>query len=284
MISREDVRLLRCPESGEPLVFRGRVRDGALWQGELVSGWTSQHVWPVQGGQVVLFRPDEVGASDRFMNRLYQAGAALHDPLVRYGLPAFQVGGTEHELRSFMVERMRLHALTPPSNGRPVRILEVSVGTGANLSFVRDALPSGLTVEWWGLDLSPAMMRRGERRARRLGLDLRTVLADAHHLPFADHTFDRVFHVGAINAFHDQAAALSEMGRVARPGTPIVVVDEQLDESLSPGPYRRAMFALVTFYDDDPRSPAHLLPPDAIDVQDEQGSAFFYCLTFAMPG
>jgi len=277
-----DVDRLQCPETGEPLVWRGDTRQGRLWSGELISGWTSVR-WPVRRGRVVLYRDHEIGDTDRFMRRIYNSGAALHDPLVRLGLPFFQLGGTEHSLREFLVERMELDQLRPRDSGEPIRILEVSLGTGANMPYVRRALPGGLAVEWWGIDLSRSMLGRGAARLRRMGLDARLLLADAHHLPFADHQFDRVFHVGGINAFHDPAQALREMARVARPDTPIVVVDEQLRDGVR-DPWRRAMFALVTFYDDDPRSPVHLLPEQASHVRDEQPSDFFYCLSFRSPG
>ena len=65
--------------------------------------------------------------------------------------------------------------------------------------------------------------------------------------------------------------ALAELARVAKPGTPVVVSDEQLQAGIT-DPYRRAMFALVTFYDDDPRSPVDLVPPGAVDVRDDRSS------------
>lgn len=279
----QDVRRLRCPKTHEPLVWRGSLRRGHLWNGELVTGWT-RRIWPVRRGRVVLYDEGEVGEIDRFMRRIYDNGAFLHDPAVALALPLFQAAGSERAFREAFVRRMDLGSLTPRPDGSPPRILEVSIGTGANLPYLTRALPPGLDVEWWGLDLSRSMLAHARRRARRMGLDVRTLLADAHDLPFPDHTFDRVFHVGGMNAFHDQARALAELGRVARPGTPIVVVDEQLDESLGPGLYRQLTFALATFYDDDPRSPAHLLPDDAENVRSEQISPFLYCLSFTMPG
>jgi hypothetical protein len=76
--------------------------------------------------------------------------------------------------------------------------------------------------------------------------------------------------------------ALAEMARVARPGTPIVVVDEQLDPGRLHGRFHRAMFRAVTFYDRHPHCPREHLPPGATAVVEEQVSRFFYCLTFEM--
>src|SRR5262249_6901147 len=139
----------------------------------------------------------------------------------------------------------------------------------------------GLAVEIWGLDLSLGMMNIGRRRLRREGRsDVRLLMADAHALPFPDASFDRVFHIGGIAGYRDPAAALAEMARVALPGTPIVVVDEQLDRAVPQSLYNRLTFRLVTFYDPDPHCPVEHVPPRAWEVRAEQLSRFFYCMIF----
>ena len=70
------------------------------------------------------------------------------------------------------------------------------------------------------------------------------------------------------------------MARVARPGTPIVVVDEQLDRERRHSLYHQLVFRAMTFYTSEPRAPRADLPPDAFDVVEDQVSRFFYCLTF----
>jgi ubiquinone/menaquinone biosynthesis C-methylase UbiE len=109
------------------------------------------------------------------------------------------------------------------------------------------------------------------------------VHADVHALPFRDHTFDRVFHVGGAATFRNPRTALSEMARVAQPNTPIVVVDEQLDPNRDHCLHHRLLFRLLTFYDWNPQSPREHLPEEAIGVVDEQASRFYYSLTFRMP-
>jgi ubiquinone/menaquinone biosynthesis C-methylase UbiE len=127
------------------------------------------------------------------------------------------------------------------------------------------------------------MLRVCERRHALRPLAPRLVLGDAHALPFPDHAFDRVFHVGALGSMRDARRALAEMARVARPGTPIVVVDEQLDPARDSSAYARLMFRVLTFYDPDPRCPTDSLPEGAVDVLEEQVSRFYYCLRFRMP-
>ena len=107
--------------------------------------------------------------------------------------------------------------------------------------------------------------------------------ADAHALPFADASFDRVFHVGGIGGYGDTRLGLAEMARVARPDTPIVVVDEQLDPGRDDSLFHRVVFRALTFYTTAPDSPVADLPPGATAVLSEQVSRFYYCLTFRMP-
>ena len=73
------------------------------------------------------------------------------------------------------------------------------------------------------------------------------------------------------------------MARVARPGTPIVVVDEQLDPARCHGLYHRLVFRALTFYTPDAVCPRADLPAGATDVLEEQVSRFYYCLRFRMP-
>ncbi len=218
------------------------------------------------------------------MRLFYDWVPQLHDPAVRYLLPIWQLEGSESAMRAGYIRRMELSALQPSACGEPLRILEVSIGTGVNVELVHAALPAGIPLEYWGLDLATGMLRICGRRLRRRGIDdVRLVQGDAHALPFADQSFDRVFHVGGIGGFHDPGKAMAEMARVARPDTPVVVVDEQLDPTRSHGWWPRLWFDLVTFYDKDPHAPREHVPADASEVIDEQVGRFYYCLTFRTP-
>lgn len=108
-------------------------------------------------------------------------------------------------------------------------MLEVAVGTGANLPFLsRSVTLEGAIV---AIDLSVSMMRIAQLRAKSLPTPIHFVRADACYLPFADNTFDAVFHFGGLNMFGDVGTALREMVRVAKPGASIVVSDEGMSEA-----------------------------------------------------
>ncbi|MCP4606136.1 MAG: methyltransferase domain-containing protein [Proteobacteria bacterium] len=281
----KDIRLFRCPlcegERKGDLVFKGTLLRDILQNGELHC--TECYAkWPVRNGIPKLYREDLVGRSDRQLRTVYDSFCALHDPIVKYALPLMQFG-TEKQLRSRYMSRLGISALTNRTDGRPLRILEVGVGTGVNMSLIRQGLPRGLNVEIWGLDLSHGMLRRSEQRAAGIGdTEVRLLLGDAHSLPFDDNTFDRVFHIGGINGFSQPKKALLEMSRVAEPGTPIVVVDEQLDSGKRQSLYNRFWFRLLTIYDNNPHCPSECLPTGAYDVIEEQITRFYYCLTFSV--
>jgi SAM-dependent methyltransferase/uncharacterized protein YbaR (Trm112 family) len=282
MLKIDDLPMIACPECQEPVRFRGDQRFGTLLRGVLQCD-ACQSRWQVTDGIAELYREDKVVGSDRLMRTVYNYFCYVHNVSVKVLLPLFQ-RGTEEQFREGYLPRLELPALAPRPDGAPLRILEVGVGAGANLPFLRREAPPGLAVEIWGLDLSPGMLGVLRRDLRRAGEhDVRLVLGDVHALPFPDHSFDRVFHVGGINGFRDPAKALHEMARVAVPGSPIVVVDEQLDESARPNLYHRAMFKMVTWYDNDPHAPKEAVPRGATDVIEDQLSLFFFALTFKMP-
>ena len=90
------------------------------------------------------------------------------------------------------------------------------------------------------------MLRRARRNwQKRLNLSL--VHCAAEDLPFADNSFDIVFHVGGINFFSDKRRALAEMLRVAKPHTKLMVADETQD--LIEQQYQKSVFTQAAYQD-----------------------------------
>jgi ubiquinone/menaquinone biosynthesis C-methylase UbiE len=157
------------------------------------------------------------------------------------------------------------------------RVLEVSVGTGANLQF----LPR--TAHYFGLDISWGMLRQCQRHVKRWQVETDLFQGAAEHLPFRDAAFDAVLHMGGINFFNDIAQALREMIRVAKPGTKFVIVDETEEVARK---YEKSAVA-GAFYANRPRTiaaPAALVPPEMQEVKvREMWGGELYCLTFRKP-
>ncbi|WP_426748803.1 methyltransferase domain-containing protein [Myxococcus faecalis] len=277
-----DVPLVTCPDCGGTLVFHGQEEEGRLAWGWLRCGGCGEP-WPVKRGLARLYREDAVRGTDRLMRVIYDGLPALHDPLTTVLTPLFQ-SVSESKMRAGYLRRLELGALRPHADGTPLRILEVGVGAGANLPLIRRELVTGQEVEVWGVDLSEGMLGRCQQRLRKGRYPgVRLLMADGHTLPFRAGLFDRVLSVGGIGNYRDPAAGLRELGRVAKPGTPVVVVDEQLDAGRRLSLFQRAAFRAITFYTRDAHCPRELLPSRAEDVLEEQVSPFFYCLRFRMP-
>jgi ubiquinone/menaquinone biosynthesis C-methylase UbiE len=162
-----------------------------------------------------------------------------------------------------------------PAGGR---VLEVSVGTGGNLPFLRR------DVEFFGLDLSWGMLRRCRRNLKRWRRSANLFHGEAERLPFRDAAFDCVYHVGGINFFSDKARAITEMIRVAKPNTKIMIVDET--EKVVSQQYRKNPFTR-RYYASEDRSasaPIALVPDGMREIQSRLVSAGNeYCLTFRKP-
>ena len=277
-----DAGTLACPACRGPLRFAGTLAGDRLVEGVLRCMRCARG-WPVRDGLPRLVDEARIQRADRFMRVLYDWLAPLHDPITRALFPPLQ-GTSERAAREGYMRRLDLGGLGAADGGDRRRILEVGVGAGANLSLLDRDLPPDLDVELWGLDLSLGMLERCRRRlAAHPGRPMRLAIADAHALPFPDAWFDRVFHVGGIGGYGDPRRGLAEMARVARPGTPIVVVDEQLAPDYRHSPFHRVVFRALTFYTTAPTSPIAHLPPGATDVVSEQVSRYYYCLTFRMP-
>lgn len=113
------------------------------------------------------------------------------------------------------VRRLRRRLLQRASG----RILEVAVGTGKNLQFY----PRGCRIT--AVDVSPEMLNVTQKRAAKLGMDVKLVLADAEALPFSDRTFDTVVSSLSTCTFPKPAAALREMARVCRTDGKILLLE-----------------------------------------------------------
>jgi ubiquinone/menaquinone biosynthesis C-methylase UbiE len=158
------------------------------------------------------------------------------------------------------------------------RVLEVSVGTGANLRYLpRD-------VEIFGVDLSWGMLQRCQRNLNKWGLRAHLFQCEAERLPFRAEVFDCVFHVGGINFFSDKARAIKEMIWVARPGAKIVIVDET--EKVVKRNYQRNPATKASFEagSEKVHCPIDAVPEEMQDLQAREiADGRLYCLTFRKP-
>lgn len=166
--------------------------------------------YPIRDGIPVFVERHQItGINDRFRG-IYDSWAPFYDLLSRVGLRI--LGISEIELRRAFVGSLEI------KGGN--RVLSTSIGTGSDLPFI----PQGC--DYYGLDLSPEMLRVCQKKMRKWGASAELFLGQAEHLPFKDGMFDVVYQMGGINFFSDQHKAIQDMVRVARKGSKIVIMDE----------------------------------------------------------
>ncbi len=100
-----------------------------------------------------------------------------------------------------------------------VEVLDVAAGSG---NAALPAARAGAIVT--ALDITPALLEVGSRRASAAGLDVEWVHGDAKALPFAEASFDRVLSCVGVQFCADHDAAASELVRVCRPGGQIALI------------------------------------------------------------
>jgi S-adenosylmethionine-diacylgycerolhomoserine-N-methlytransferase len=177
--------------------------------------------------------------SAELMNDIYGRQRHIYDLTRRY----FLLG------RDTLIRRLQ-----PPAGGS---VIEIGCGTGRNLIAAARAYPDA---EFFGLDVSSAMLSTARANIRRAGLEERIRLAlgdavcfDAAAL-FGRRTFDRVFFsysLSMIPPWRDAAARGFDV--VATPGGRLLIVDFGEQDRL-PTWFRRSLFAWLAKFHVTPRA------------------------------
>ncbi|MGH2864416.1 MAG: class I SAM-dependent methyltransferase [Solirubrobacteraceae bacterium] len=103
------------------------------------------------------------------------------------------------------------------------RSLEIGSGTGY---FTLNLMLAGLIGEATCSDISPGMLETLQQNAERLGLEVRTVRADAERLPFGDESFDLVLGHAVLHHIPDLPRAFAEFARVLAPEGTVLFAGE----------------------------------------------------------
>ena len=117
------------------------------------------------------------------------------------------------------LEQRLLLRLAGELRGR--NILDIGCGDGTlTLAFARGGAASVV-----GCDIDPRMISRAVGRTAREGQAIHYTVADAVHLPFADHSFDLVTAITVLAFVPDTDGAVREMARVLSPGGSLIIGD-----------------------------------------------------------
>ncbi len=107
--------------------------------------------------------------------------------------------------------------------GHYAQTLEIGAGTGY---FTLNMMRAGLIGKATCTDISPGMLATLDANAKRLGLKVKTVSADAERLPFKDGSFDLVLGHAVLHHIPDLPTAFGELARVLAPGGTLLFAGE----------------------------------------------------------
>ena len=237
----------------------------SVLEGEELVSTTGEH-FPIRNGIPDFRTPEDLTGDNLKYNHVYQTIGGFYDDIQRV-FCALKGYDRDAYFRSYM----SLLEVKPGDS-----ILETSVGTGLNFRY----LPAGVKLS--GLDLSPEMLANCQLNLRRWQVDADLYLGNAETLPFADSSFDVVFHVGGINFFNDRAKAIREMIRVARPGSLLLIADET--EKHVREVYEKSPGGLWKNRKEPVSAPIDLVPPEMQEIRLQQlRNGDTYALTFRKP-
>jgi ubiquinone/menaquinone biosynthesis C-methylase UbiE len=183
--------ILRCPETLKVLHFSKNYYE------------SEGKIYPFRNEILSAVYPKELGGDDAKFNKLYNFYAPLYDLNERI-MGKLLVGVDMVKGREQIISHLGLQA--------GMHILEVSPGPGVFQKFLRNDI--GEKGELVALDLSMGMLRQCQKRNKNLNVQL--IHGNAQYLPFADNSFDALFHFGGVNLFNDPQKAISEFIRVVK--------------------------------------------------------------------
>jgi ubiquinone/menaquinone biosynthesis C-methylase UbiE len=258
----ENLSVLCCPAcKGALQIHVHHQQDDHIEEGELRCACGRNYT--IHNRTIQCLYPPTLLPSDAEFQRKYDEMATSYAAAMEWLFTTFVED--QDQVRRHMIDRL---ALSPGG-----RVLDVGCGTG------EDVLPMveqvGSTGSVFLLDLSSVMLSHAQRRLATCATPAEYLLGNASYLPFADATFDAVFHFGGLNTFGDKKKALAEMTRVTRVGGKVVVGDEGIAPWLRRHQFGRVLLNANPLYKHTP--PLAALPVTArhVTVRWILGGAFY---------
>jgi len=199
----------------------------------------------------------------------YKNNAEVYDEFLPLTFQTFKCN--EDEERDLLIEMLQLSGNES--------VLELGCGTGRDSERIARRLSS--EGKLFLQDISYDILKVGVQKFKTLDLmpQVEFALANAYYLPFADQTFDRVFHFGGLNTFGDQRRTFREIVRVCKRGAKVVIGDESMPVWLRDTEFGRVLMNSNPHY--KYALPLEYLPVEARNVKVEWIiGGVFYVITF----
>jgi ubiquinone/menaquinone biosynthesis C-methylase UbiE len=233
--------ILRDPENLKPLKINGNNYE------------SEGKVFNARNEILSIVYPAGLSGDDAKYNKLYNIFAPLYDLNERVMGKLF-VGVNMIKGRKEIVSFLGL---------KPgVRLLEVSPGPGVFQEYLRNNI--GDNGELVALDLSLGMLRQCQKRNKNLNVHL--IHGNAQFLPFADNSFDVLFHFGGINLFNGQQKAINEFIRVVKKDGIVSWGDEGFSENYKHERRKKMMLRINPGF----AKPRPVVPDSVYDVRENE--------------
>lgn len=160
--------------------------------------------------------PRDLRPAEQEAIQTYHEVADVYDQYIHLTFDTFRTDEVTERTR--MVERLNLE----PGH----KVLEFGCGTGRTAELL--AARVGPAGELWLQEIARPVLLMAREKIRYLETPTFLSLANGSYLPFADNSFDAVFHFGGINMFSEIKRSFHEAARVTRPGGRVVIGDESM--------------------------------------------------------
>ena len=242
---------LRCPKCGKKLHPNAKFAESE--DEEIVC--EKGHIWSVSSGIPSLVYPP-IAEEDAKWIKDYDSMAENYDDMIKlYG---------DWLGIDMMKERENFFHFIPIEG--PVRIIDVSIGTGANFMALYNYFKAQMDrFDLHGMDLSKGMLEVASEKFTKNDLPVCLTHGSVFNLPYRKNWFDIVLHSGGINTFSDISGALREMLRITNKDGIVIVVDEGLSPHKRETEEGKAIMKANTLF--SARPPLKYIPDKARDVE-----------------
>lgn len=258
------LKALRCPSCHRSLrLSEVHLEGDEIQNGKMVC--EKGHNWSIDGGIPTLAYP-RVNPKDEAGIRQYDEMAEKYNQVLK--------SYDEWLGIDMMKDRERLGNYVTIEG--PAEIVDVSVGTGANLVALSNRFRAEMgRFDLHCLDMSRGMLITARRKLNDLGITVGLVQGNILNLPYQDDYFNLVLHSGGINTFSDKGHALEEMRRVVKPGGIVIVTAEGLSPDVRKTERGKEILETYPLFGSKP--PLEYVPPFARNLQVSYvlGGAFY---------